>query len=132
LRARAISMTALEEQALGLTDDKAGPELARRRSFEAWVRERQGEHVLPVDPAAHGVSRLPVGQALGELKQGDQGQAPRRFRGLAEAWEQVGEALVLEDGAEFVTQAEKHRAMRKGRTGDAGGLVGDPGRGHRS
>ncbi len=62
----------VEEQVLGPARDEARPELAEDGGVEASVDERQGEHVLPVDPTAHGIGRLPVGEAFGELKQGNE------------------------------------------------------------
>jgi hypothetical protein len=66
----------VEEQVLGPASDEARPELAEDGGVEASVGERQGEHVLPVDQTAHGIGRLPVRQALGELEQGNKNQAP--------------------------------------------------------
>ena len=55
---------------------QTGPELAQHGEVEARIVKLQAEGILQVNPAAHRLGRLPIGQVLEELKDGDQGQAP--------------------------------------------------------
>ena len=72
------------EQALaGFMVKQAGAELAQDAVVEARVGQVQGQKVLPVDPRPNRIGRLPVGKALAELHQRDQGQPPRRVGRLA-------------------------------------------------
>jgi hypothetical protein len=86
---------------------------------EAGIVQLQAQEVLPVDARPHRLGRLPVGQVLAELEQGDQGQAPRRQARLAELREQVGEVGVGEDGAELVAELQQRVALAEGGTCDA-------------
>ena len=114
----------VQQPLLGAAHEQAGAELAQHRVVEAGVGQLKAEQVFPVDPGPHRLGRLPVGEALAELQEGDQGQPPRRQPGLAEPREQVGEALVREDGAELVAQLEERVALAEGGARDAHRLLG--------
>jgi hypothetical protein len=96
---------------------------ARNSHSTEWSKpgivELEAEQVLPVDPRPHRLRRLPVGQVLAELQQGDQRQPPGRQARLTQLGEQVGEVRVGEDGAELVTKAEERVALAERGLGDA-------------
>jgi hypothetical protein len=112
-----------QEPLLGATREQAGAELAQHRGVEAGIGQLQPEQVLPVDPRPHRLGRLPIGQVLVELQQGDQGQPPRRQARLAAPGEQVGEIRVGEDRAELVTELQEQVALAEGGAGDARRLL---------
>ena len=72
---------------------QAGAELAEHGEVEAGVGQLQAEGVLPVDAAADGVGGLAIGEPLGELQDGDQGQPPGGLRRPSPVGEQGGEAF---------------------------------------
>src|SRR5262249_37963667 len=88
-------------------------------------RQFQAEGVFPIDAGADGLGRLPVGQVLDELKDGDQGEPPGGLGGSAAAGVEGGEVLVSEDGAQFVAQVEIGVAVGEGGASDPGGVIGD-------
>ena len=53
--------------------------------IEAGVRKIEAEEVFPVDPRPDGLRRSTIAQALAELEERDQSQAPRRVGWLAQA-----------------------------------------------
>ena len=53
--------------------DQPPPELAQHREVEARVGQLQAEAVFPIDPAAHRLGRLSVGQAFDVLENADKG-----------------------------------------------------------
>jgi hypothetical protein len=57
----------LEQQQFHGPGDEAGAELGEDRGIEARIVQLQAEQILPVDAAADGIRRLPVGEALAEL-----------------------------------------------------------------
>src|SRR4029450_5548823 len=103
--------------------DQARTELAEYGVVEAWIGEGEAERVLPIDPAPHGVRRLPVGQVLRELQHGGEREPPRCRRGLAAPGEEGRELAVLVDRPERVGDAQAERAFGEGGAGDAAGLV---------
>src|SRR5689334_16951772 len=60
----------LEQILITPSGKQAGPELTQYREVEARIAKLQAEGVLQVDPAAHRLGRLPVGQVLEEVKDG--------------------------------------------------------------
>lgn len=105
--------------------DQAGSELAQHGAVKARIGQRQCQGILPVDPAADRLGRLTVGQALGELEQGHEGQAPRRLRRAAAGGKQTRELGVVEPRAELVAQARVATALGERSACDAHGLLGD-------
>ena len=99
---------------------------------ETRIAEGEPERVFPVNPAAHGLGRLAVGQVLGELQNHRQREPARRLRGSPAAGEQGCELAVLVDRAERVGDAQAERAFGKGGARDAAGLLGHRGRGLRA
>lgn len=115
----------VEQHLLRPALDQAGPELAQHGAVKARVGQGQRQGILPVDPAAHRLGRLTVGQALGELEQGHQGKPPRRLCRAATGGEQTREPDIVEHRAEFIAQARVATALGKRSAGDAHGLLGD-------
>src|SRR4051812_28878772 len=81
----------LEQVLIASSGKQTGSELAQHGEVEARIAKLQAEGILQVDPTAHRLGRLPIGQVLEELKDGDQGQAPRGYRQLAASVIQAGE-----------------------------------------
>jgi len=104
--------------------EQATAKLAQDGEVEARVGQVEGEQVLPVDPAPDRLGRLTVAQALAELKERDQREAPRRVSGLAELGVEVGEARVVEHGTEPIAQQQVRVAPPERGPRDAGGVVG--------
>ena len=73
-----LSEEGVEQQELSLPGDEPGPELAQHGMVEARLSQLEAERLFPVDAAAHRVSRLAVGEALGKLHDGREGKVPRR------------------------------------------------------
>ena len=95
------------------------PELAQHREVEAGVVGIEREQVLPVDPAARGIGRLPVAEPLAELHQRDQRQAPRRVGRLTAPRVEGGEVGVSEHRTEPVAQDHVRVAAPERGPGDA-------------
>ena len=114
----------LEQALLSTALDQPGAELAQHRGIKARIGQLEAKQVLPIDPGAHRLGGLSIGQVFAELQQGDQGQPPRREPGLAALREEVGEVRVGEDGAEFIAQLEERIALAEGGSRDARGLRG--------
>ena len=103
----------VQQQPLGRSRDQTRAELAQHRAVEAGVGKWQAEQILPVDPATHHISRLPVRQLFCELQQGYQSQAPWRLGRLTLGWKKMRKAAVVEDRTKLVAQAQQQIAMRK-------------------
>ncbi len=87
--------TAYDEETLGPTAHKPRPVMARHAAVKAWIAQRQGQRIHPVDAPAYRIGGRTVRQPFHELKQGHERQAPGCFSGLTELGEQGGEALVV-------------------------------------
>lgn len=105
----------VEQALLGSASHQAGAELGEHRMVEAGVGQVQAEGVLPVQPAAHRVRRLAVGQPFHELQHRDQRQAPGRLSRLTVHRKEVGEVLIVIEGAQRIAQLHDQCA-----TGEAG------------
>jgi hypothetical protein len=114
----------LDQVLIAPSAKQAGSELAQHGEVEAWIAKLQAEGVFQVDPAAHRLDRLPVGQVLEELKDGDHGQAPRGYRQLAASVIQAGEHLVIVQ-SHLITDPHQQVALAERYTGNPGGLVGN-------
>ena len=110
---------------MGPAGGEAAAELGEGGEVESGVVELESEGVLPVDAAADGVGGLAIGEVLGELQDGDQGELPGGQCGLSAPGVEVGEVAVAEDGSEFVAEPEVGVALGEGGAGDAGGQLGD-------
>ena len=115
----------IEQQMLRVADHQPRPELGQHAEMEAGVGQLEPERVLPVNPGAHRVGRLPVAEVLKKLKDRDQGQPPWGERRLALVGIEPAEILVLVDDAELVAQPRHQGALRESGTGDPRGLVRD-------
>ena len=93
----------VKQQAFGLSGDEPGPELTQHGVVEARIGQLQAQGIFPVNAAAHGVSRLAVGQAFGKLQDCRQRQAPGRLSWLPTGRKEGDEELIVVNGAEFVT-----------------------------
>ena len=102
---------------IGLARHQAGAKLAQHGVIEARIGQLQAEQVFPVDPAAHRVGGLPVGQPFHELHERRQRQARRRCRRLAARGEERGEIPIGEEAPEHIVQAQIAIAARERRPG---------------
>src|SRR4051812_36520222 len=114
----------LQQALLRATSQKTISKLAEDTKVKARVRQLEAEQVLPVDPRPDRLSGLPITQALAELHQRDQGQAPGRTGWLTLLGIEVGEVAIHEDRPERIAQGEIGAAFGKGGASDAGGLFG--------
>jgi hypothetical protein len=115
----------LEQTLIASPGEQAGPELAQHGEVEARILKVQAEGVLQVDPAAHRLGRLPVGQVLEELKDGDQSQPPRGYRQLAASVIQAGEHLVIVQNPDLIADPHEQVALAERCTSNPGGLFGN-------
>src|SRR5258708_21345566 len=83
--------------------------------IEAWIAKFETESILPGESIAHSVSSLPVYQALHELEDGHQCQAPGSESGLTMGRKQVSECLISVNGSQHVTYLHEHISTRKDR-----------------
>ena len=113
----------LEESFLRAALEQARAELAEHGGIEAGIGEFEAEEVLPVDPGADGVGGRAIGQLLDELEDGHQGQPPRCLGMPTPGRIERSEFEVIEDRPQLVTQGQTDVVSRKGRSGDAGGLI---------
>src|SRR3954451_13403661 len=86
----------LQQALLRATSQKTVSKLAKDTKVKARVGQLEAEKVLPVDPGPDRLSGLPITQALAELHQRDQGQAPGRTGWLTLLGIEVGEVAILE------------------------------------
>src|SRR3954467_10427377 len=114
----------LQQALLRATGQKTISKLPEDTKVKARVGQLEAEKVLPVDPGPDRLSGLSIPQALAELHQRDQGQAPGRTGWLTLLGIEVGEVAILEDRPERVAQGEIGAAFGKGGASDAGGLFG--------
>src|SRR5215207_2185309 len=114
----------LQQALVRTTSQKTVSKLAEHAEVKARVGQLEAEQVLPVDPRPDRLSGLPITQALAELHQRDQGQAPGWTGRLTLLGIEVGEVAILEDRPEPVAQGEIGAAFGKGGASDAGGLFG--------
>ena len=113
----------IEEPALRAVCEEPRAELAEHGVIKADVGELQAEHVLPVDPGAHRVGGLPVGQPFHELQERYQGEADRRLGRLPAGRKEIGEVVILDEHVQDVEQAHDEIARREDRPRDLRGLV---------
>jgi hypothetical protein len=80
-----VPQQCVEQEPFSLAFNQTRAKLAQDCVVEARIGQRQAECILPVDPSAHRVSGLPIGQALHVLQHGREGEPARCFGGLAAA-----------------------------------------------
>src|SRR5215204_4894357 len=102
---------------------QAAAELAEHGVVETRVGQVKGQEILPVDPRPDGLGRLAVTQALTELHECDQREAPGRVRRLAALGIEISKASVVEHGAEPIAQAKIGVAAGERSPGNAGRVV---------
>jgi hypothetical protein len=86
------------------------------------VGQLQTQRVLPVNPGAHGLRRLPVTEMFHELHDADQGQLPGMECRLPFAGVHGGEQLIVKERVQLIAQPEVDVAMGKGCVGDTRGF----------
>src|SRR3954467_9669870 len=114
----------LQQALLRAAGQKTISKLAEDTKVKARVGQLEAEQVRPIDPRPDRLSRLSIAQALAELHQRDQGQAPGWAGRLTLLGIEVGEVAILEDRPERIAQGEIGTAFGKGGASDAGGLFG--------
>ena len=101
----------LQQRRLPPAGHQPGPEPAQHAEIEPLIVQLQAEAVLPVQPAPHRISGLPVGQVPGELqhrhhrqlRRGDPRRAPRPVH--------HAERLVLAPGAQLIPGPHRQRPL---------------------
>src|SRR4051794_4595209 len=114
----------LQQALLRAAGQKTISKFAEDTKVKARVGQLEAEQVRPIDPGPDRLSRLSIAQALAELHQRDQGQAPGWAGWLTLLGIEVGEVAILEDRPERIAQGEIGTAFGKGGASDAGGLFG--------
>jgi hypothetical protein len=71
--------------------------------MKALVGQLQTQRVLPVNPGAYGVRRLPIAQIFQELHDADHGELPGMERRLPFDGVDGGEQLIVKKGAQLIT-----------------------------
>jgi hypothetical protein len=115
----------VEQALLGSASDQTGANLGEHGVVAARVAQVQAARVLPIQPTAHRICRLPVRPVLQDLQHRDQGQAPRGLGGLSPAGEPVGEVYIAGDGAQCIAQLDDERPVRDAGSGNTGRLLGN-------
>src|SRR4051812_37685185 len=77
----------LQQALLRATGQKTVSKLAEDTKVKARVGQLEAKKVLPIDPRPDRLSGLSIAQALAELHQRDQGQAPGVDRPAGPAWD---------------------------------------------
>ena len=77
------------------------------------VGELQAQQLLPVNPAPHGIGRLPVREIFRELQQRHQRQLPGSLGHLPPLWKQVSKEGIVIKRAEGIPQLQVAIAARK-------------------
>ena len=88
-----------------------GPELGQHRMVKARIATRQAQRVLPVDPGAHRLGGLTVGEVLRLLEDRHQRQARRRPARLATHPVGARELLIGQPPAELVAHQHRQRTL---------------------
>lgn len=82
------------EWVFSLILDQTCPKLAECTEVETWIVQFETQRVLPVDPCAHLIGRLPVRQIFQKLENGDQGESPGCESVLAACGKELGKVVV--------------------------------------
>jgi len=117
----------VEQQGFGLGGEQARAEFTEDRAVKAGIGEGQRQQILPVDVTADGISGLFIGEALGELEDGNDGQAGRIDGGATDVGKERGEIGVIKERTEGIAQPQIAVTVRKGGVGDLFGIVGNKG-----
>jgi len=99
----------------GNARDQGAAARAQDGGIEARVVRLEPQDGFPVEPGAHRVGGLAVGQPLGELADRRERQPPWGQRGPAAAREERRERVVGEDRAERIGRGHGGMALREGR-----------------
>jgi hypothetical protein len=91
---------------------KTVPELAEYRVIEPGLRQLHPQPVLPIDPARHGPSRLPIGQVLRVLQHRHQRQPGRRHPTAAIHRKPADEVVIDKQILQPVPHHHRRRAFR--------------------
>jgi hypothetical protein len=73
----------LKQELLGPARYQAAAKLAQHRRIKAGILQFQGQQVFPIQPAAHRVRRLLIGQTFGKLQDRHHRKPAWRFGRLA-------------------------------------------------
>ena len=119
----------VKEPFFGLTGHQPLSKFREDATVKPGVGQLQTQQILPVNPTAHGIGRLAVGEIFGELQQRHHRQLPGCL-GRLPAWrKQVGKEGVVLQGAQGIAQLQVAIAAwesrlrdlaRLGRNGRAG------------
>ena len=115
----------LEQVLIVFSGKQARSELTENGKVKARILKLQAQGVLQVDPTAHRLGRLPVGQVLEELKHGDQSQAPGCYRQLTARIIQAGEHLIVVQNPDFIADPHQQVAFAECRPSNPGSFLGN-------
>jgi hypothetical protein len=105
--------------------DETRAELAQHRRIKAGVGQLQGQRIFPVDPPAHGIRGLAVGQVFGELEDQHQCQPCWCFGRLPGRRKEGSKLGIRIEGAQRIADLEAQRTLRKGSVGHTSRFCGD-------
>src|SRR4030095_562710 len=92
---------------------------------ETRIVQGQREGILPINACSNRLRRLPVGEVLDKLHDRHQRQPPGFEGGFSSVWIQGGKILVSIERSEFIVALKVEIALGKGRSGNAGGELGN-------
>ena len=93
--------------------------------MKALVAQLETQCILPVNPRAHGLRRLPVAEVFSKLHDTDQRQLPRVHGGLPFAGIDGAKELIVEKHAQFIAHPHVHVPSGKCGVCDTGSLSGN-------
>jgi hypothetical protein len=115
----------IEPALFGGPHDHTGAKLASNRAIETRVSALSTEGRRPIDPTAHGLGRLAIGDLCDVWPAGHQRPSPRGFGGWSMGREQGGAIVMGDARAQRITPHEGPVPRGQGGPGDTGGLLGD-------
>src|SRR5215472_3816961 len=95
---------------------------AEHGAIKAAIGQLQAKYILPIDAGAHGIGRLPIGESLSVLHDGDQGQPPWGLGWLPTAQKELGKIVILVQRCEFISHLHPHVALGQDCMRDADGF----------
>ena len=111
----ATNQQVVKESFFGLTGHQPLAKFRQDAKVKPGVGQLQAQQLLSVNPTAHGIGRLAVGEIFGELQQRHHRQLPGRLGRLPALRKQVGKEGVVIQGAQGIAQLHIAIAVRESR-----------------